>query len=193
MVNTVAMATRVSTLKTQGPLLLTQRQQAVLEGIARRKTIKVIAHQLGVSESAINQQIRVLKSLFEAADLSELSHAYQLYSNGKTNESYRKPAYRKKQLPQTSKPKPDLQADDVGMVLTFNDALVYHQSAPWDEIEAVRVVPEVLNGAYGKWVRLGLIVLVTFGIFATVIVGLGAAKGVSSALAAWRSASESNR
>lgn len=193
MVNTAAMAARGSILNSQGALLLTQRQLAVLEGIAHRKTIKVIAHQLGVSESAINQQIRVLKSLFDAADLSELSHVYSLYSNGKTSRACRKTAYRKKQLPQASVPKPDLQTDDAGMVLTFNDALVYHQPAPWDESGTDRIVPEVLNGAYGKWVRSGLIVLIAFGIFASVIVGLGAAKGVSSALAAWRSASVSNR
>lgn len=193
MVSTAAMAASASTLKPQGTLLLTQRQLAVLEGIARRKTIKVIAHQLGVSESAINQQIRALKSLLEATDLSELSHAYALYSNTNNGEDYRKTAYRKKQLPRASEPKPDLQTDDTAMVLSFDDALVYHQPAPWDEIGADRVVPEVLNGAYGKWVRLGLIVLFAFGIFASVIVGLGAAKGVSSALAAWRSASVSTR
>ena len=51
---------------------LTERQQAVMERIDRRMPIKVIAQELGVSETRINQHIRALKDIFEAESLGEL-------------------------------------------------------------------------------------------------------------------------
>lgn len=51
---------------------LTDRQRAVMERIDRRVPIKVIAQELGVSETRINQHIRALKDVYEAASLGEL-------------------------------------------------------------------------------------------------------------------------
>lgn len=51
---------------------LTQRQLAVMERIDRRMPIKVIAQELGVSETRINQHIRALKDFYEAESLTDL-------------------------------------------------------------------------------------------------------------------------
>ncbi len=56
---------------------LTDRQLAVMERIDRRVPIKVIALELGVSETRINQHIRALKDVYEAASLGELVENYR--------------------------------------------------------------------------------------------------------------------
>lgn len=56
---------------------LTDRQQAVMERIDRRVPIKVIAQELGVSETRINQHIRALKDFYDAASLGELVENYR--------------------------------------------------------------------------------------------------------------------
>lgn len=56
---------------------LTKRQQAVIERIDRRAPIKVIANDLGVSETRINQHIRALKNIYEAESLADLVVAYR--------------------------------------------------------------------------------------------------------------------
>lgn len=56
---------------------LTQRQRAVMERIDRRVPIKVIAQELGVSETRINQHIRALKDIYEADNLGDLVESYR--------------------------------------------------------------------------------------------------------------------
>lgn len=56
---------------------LTQRQRFVMERIDRRVPIKVIAQDLGVSETRINQHIRVLKDIYEADNLGDLVEFYR--------------------------------------------------------------------------------------------------------------------
>lgn len=56
---------------------LTERQQAVMERIDRRVPIKVIAQELGVSETRVNQHIRALKDSFEAESLGDLVERYR--------------------------------------------------------------------------------------------------------------------
>lgn len=56
---------------------LTKRQQAVMERIDRRMPIKLIAQDLGVSETRINQHIRALKDHFRAGNLGDLVEEYR--------------------------------------------------------------------------------------------------------------------
>ena len=60
---------------------LTDRQRAVMERIDRRVPIKVIASELGVSETRINQHIRALKDFYDAASLGArvLAQEHLLY------------------------------------------------------------------------------------------------------------------
>ena len=50
-------------MPSEAPRELTDRQRAVMERIDRRVPIKVIAQELGVSETRINQHIRALKDI----------------------------------------------------------------------------------------------------------------------------------
>lgn len=56
---------------------LTERQQAVMERIDRRVPIKVIAQEMGVSETRVNQHIRALKDIFGAENLGDLVESYR--------------------------------------------------------------------------------------------------------------------
>ena len=56
---------------------LTDRQRSVIERIDRRVPIKVIAQEMGVSETRINQHIRALKDIYKAGSLNELVAIYR--------------------------------------------------------------------------------------------------------------------
>ena len=56
---------------------LTERQLFVLERIDRRIPIKVIANDLGVSETRVNQHIRALKDFYKVESLNELVECYR--------------------------------------------------------------------------------------------------------------------
>ncbi|KWV91876.1 hypothetical protein AUC45_11910 [Erythrobacter sp. YT30] len=56
---------------------LTDRQHAVMVRIDRRVPIKVIAQDLGVSETRINQHIRALKDIYDAGSLGDLVEKYR--------------------------------------------------------------------------------------------------------------------
>lgn len=56
---------------------LTDRQRAVMERIDRSVPIKVIALELGVSETRINQHIRALKAFYDAGSLGDLVENYR--------------------------------------------------------------------------------------------------------------------
>lgn len=63
---------------TQGAAFkLTERQRSVMERIDRRVPIKVIAQEMGVSETRINQHIRALKDIYDAGSLNELVAIYR--------------------------------------------------------------------------------------------------------------------
>lgn len=56
---------------------LTNRQRSVMERIDRRVPIKVIAQEMGVSETRINQHIRALKDVYGASSLNSLVEIYR--------------------------------------------------------------------------------------------------------------------
>ncbi len=183
------MLTSERTARPDSPYRLTARQLEVLDGIAKRKTIKAIAYELGVSDSAVNQHIRTLKSALQAQSLSDLTKYYsENLADGETFDC-RKTASRNRQVsrrPDNSEVGP---RDDIGPIVTFHDALAYHQGAPWDRANGPAVVPEVLNVAEGKLARLKSIVVITLGVFAVVVLGLSAMQNVSSTLESSRPAS----
>lgn len=56
---------------------LTPRQRDVMERIDRRVPIKVIADELGVSVTRVNQHIRALKDIYGADSLADLVECYR--------------------------------------------------------------------------------------------------------------------
>ncbi|MCU0949093.1 MAG: hypothetical protein MUF47_12710 [Porphyrobacter sp.] len=177
---------------------LTDRQQAVMERIDRRVPIKVIAQELGVSETRINQHIRALKDVFDAASLGELVENYRAALPPETpqvtpnislgtgpDEALLNPlseiAYTKNQVNlQTDIPELAFR-DDPGQ-LVLSDATPMIVQAPWLRPGEPRVVPGVLDGDHAVLFRVGAIIGIAFGILAAVILSVTAAEALSNAM-----------
>jgi len=180
------------------PRPLTERQRAVMERIDRRVPIKVIAQDLGVSETRINQHIRALKDIYEAESLGELVERHraaypsevegdgEALQDGSTSENndlkgLSEPAYSKSQVPEPASIGEDVPSNDPGE-LVMNDILPLVEQAPWLRPGEPRVVPRVLDGEHAVWFRLAAIVGIAFGFLAAVVLTVTAAMAISEAL-----------
>jgi hypothetical protein len=176
---------------------LTDRQRAVLERIDRRVPIKVIAAELGVSETRINQHIRALKDFYEAGSLGDLVENYRATLapetlaafegndvSGSADTDSLKPfseaAYTNSQINQSSDLADPAFRDDPGR-LVLSDAMPLIEQAPWLRPGEPRVVPGVLDGEHAVLLRLGAIVGIASGILASVILAVTAAMTLSEA------------
>ena len=176
---------------------LTDRQRAVMERIDRRVPIKVIAQDLGVSETRINQHIRALKDFYRAGSLGELVENYRATQAPETGpeavqtglrqspdeallQSFSEDAYTKTQVHEATDPAESSGRDDPGR-LVLSDAMPLIEQAPWLRPGEPRVVPGVLDGDNAVLLRLGAIVGIAAGILASVILVITAAMTLSDA------------
>lgn len=177
---------------------LTERQQAVMERIDRRVPIKVIAQELGVSETRINQHIRALKDIYEAANLGELVESYRadnppeedatpepeqtVFQGLETGlKDFSEAAYGKNQVPMSG-PAMHFPAQNDPGELVMSDVLPLGEQAPWLDAGEPRVVSRVLDGDNAVWFRLVAIVGIAFGFLAAVVLTMTAAYTISKAL-----------
>lgn len=174
---------------------LTQRQQAVIERIDRRAPIKVIARELGVSETRINQHIRALKDIYRAENLSDLVEAYRAEKSaeeGPEKEEQNqdsKPVetdlsetvYNKNQVPISALIGDPSGQDDPGE-LVIRDVSSMVDEAPWLRPGEPQVVPRALDGEHAVWLRLVAIVGIAFGFLAAVVLTVTAAVTIGDAL-----------
>ena len=175
---------------------LTDRQQAVMERIDRRVPIKVIAMELGVSETRVNQHIRALKDIFEAGSLGELVENYRatrapedggsadLDGAGAPGEPapdpFSEPAYKKNQVNPAAEFGLTSARDDPGR-LVMSDSMALLEQAPWLRPGEPQVVPGVLDGEHAVLFRLGAIVGIASGILAAVVLTIVTAVTLSEA------------
>lgn len=163
---------------------LTEKQRAVLERVDRRVPIKVIANELGVSESRINQHIRALKDIFGVESLGELIERARDCDETPLQAAetpYRKPAYTKPHL--ADSPESRHNEDRVAPgEFVLADAVPFAIEAPWKASHEPQVVPGVLDGENAVLFRLAVIVGLAFAIIVLVILAVTAALSVSEAL-----------
>jgi len=176
---------------------LTDRQRAVIERIDRRVPIKVIAQELGVSETRINQHIRALKDIYNAASLGELVENYRATLPPEPSEEpkgngldrvpdtdaikpFSEVAYTKNQI-NPAIGLPDLQQRDDPGQLVLSDAMPLIEQAPWLRPAEPRVVPGVLDGDHAVLLRMGAIIGIATGILAAVVLSITAATALSEA------------
>lgn len=187
---------------------LTDRQRAVIERIDRRVPIKVIAQELGVSETRINQHIRALKDIYKAASLGELVENYRATLPPEPAEESRENALDKALDTDVLKPFsevaytknqinpaidfPDLQRRDDPGQLVMSDAMPLIEQAPWLRPAEPQVVPGVLDGEHAVLFRLGAIVGIASGILAAVVLTVTAAVALSEAMDGKATVSGSN-
>ncbi|MCK0127342.1 hypothetical protein [Erythrobacter sp. F6033] len=177
---------------------LTERQQAVIERIDRRMPIKVIAQELGVSETRINQHIRALKDIYSAGSLGELVEIYRASktqeqsaippevvtgapSIGDGHKGFTESVYSKNQVPQPTQPSDIGNRVDRGE-LVMSDAFPLIEQAPWLRPDEPKVVPGVLDGEHAVLFRLAAIVGIVFGMMAAVALSVTAAVALSEAM-----------
>lgn len=175
---------------------LTERQQAVMERIDRRVPIKVIAQELGVSETRINQHIRALKDIFEAGSLNELVEQYRATlppeptseqstaanaGDEASGKGLSETAYTKNQVPEATNLDEKVFRDDPGTIV-LGDVLPSLETAPWLRPDEPKVVPGVLDGEYAVLFRLATIVGIAFGFLAAVVLTVTAAITISETL-----------
>lgn len=176
---------------------LTDRQRAVMERIDRRVPIKVIASELGVSETRINQHIRALKDVYDAASLGELVENYRAtlspeaavasaqadlgtFADEALRKPFSEPAYTNSQINGPADLADFDGRDDPGR-LVLSDAMPLFEQAPWLKAGEPRVVPGVLDGEHAVLMRLGAIIGIAAGILASVILVITAAMTHSQA------------
>lgn len=180
---------------------LTDRQRAVMERIDRRVPIKVIAQELGVSETRINQHIRALKDAYCAASLRELVENYRATLAVADDPPTHRPSasaqpvsaiaapslseaaitITKTQLQPAADPADGLGQDDPGQ-LVLGDAVPLIEQAPWLRPGEPRVVPGALDGENAVLLRLAAIVGIAGGILAAVVLTVTAAVALSEAM-----------
>jgi len=160
---------------------LTKRQAQVLELVAKRRTLKQIASELSISESAINQHIKALKASLGVNSLAGLADVHRMLTECAEDSDYIKSTCRKSGLSEGSENSQRMRQDDLEPTLSFQDAISYTVAAPWEYQEDPVVVPRVLNGANAKLVRSAYIVGIAIGFFILVLTGLGIAQGLTAA------------
>jgi hypothetical protein len=173
---------------------LTDRQSAVMERIDRRVPIKVIAAELGVSETRINQHIRALKDFYHAGSLGELVENYRA-TLPRTEEAgspnpeaaplsfpgvFSESAYTNSQVNPPTDSADFERRDDPGQ-LVLSDAMPLIEQAPWLRQGEPKVVPGVLDGEHAVLFRLGAIIGIASGVLAAVILAVTAAMTLSAA------------
>lgn len=170
---------------------LTKRQLAVLERIDRRVPIKVIALELGVSETRINQHIRALKDIYQVDSLNELVECYRFEFGIDTDEgvgefagleqTFSESAYRKSQLAGAAGYANSSPRVDHGELL-MSDVMPLIEQAPWLRSSEPKVVPGVLDGEHAVLFRLVAIVGIAFGVLSAVVLTVTAAVALSEAM-----------
>jgi hypothetical protein len=166
--------------------------------IDRRAPIKVIARELGVSETRINQHIRALKDIYKAENLADLVKSFraenrtaaastasevskQEQEDTTKTQDLSNPVYSKTQVPGGALVGERGGGNDPGE-LVMSDVLPMEQQAPWLRPGEPRVVPRVLDGEYAVWFRLLAIIGIAFGFLAAVVLAVTAAVTISDAL-----------
>lgn len=185
---------------------MTEKQREVMHRIDRRLPIKLIASEMGVSETRINQHIRALKRIYDVGSLNELVEAYRFAEYpqraatdddiftgspsllGLANTAYaskntplRNAAYSKKQLNKSVDGSDLSERDDPGSI-RLSDAHVVARDAPWaHDIEPV-VVFGALDGKHAVLYRSVVMVGLAFGMIAGVVLAVSAALSLSEVL-----------
>ncbi|MGB7418786.1 MAG: hypothetical protein WA918_06380 [Erythrobacter sp.] len=176
------------------PRPLTERQRAVMERVDRRVPIKVIAQELGVSETRINQHIRALKNNYDAENLNDLVERHRAHHGVSADEreqtgpgsdppsqGFSEAAYSKNQVPKRGLSDQKEPRNDPGE-LVMSDVLPIIAQAPWLLPGEPQVVPRVLDGEHAVWFRLAAIVGIAFGFLAAIVLTVTAAVSISEAL-----------
>jgi DNA-binding CsgD family transcriptional regulator len=153
---------------------LTKRQREVLERLDRRLPIKVIAAELGVSPSRVNQHIAALKRLTGANDLAELVAQYRAGKFPPDKPPCIKVTWTKSQLPERGDlPSTAGRTTDGEIVLADSEPIFI--DAPWADFHKPSLVRRMLDGSHSVIRRLTMMLGLAAAIAAAILVTISAA------------------
>lgn len=160
---------------------LTDRQKDVLVRLDRRMPIKLIAAELDVSESRVNQHIRALKDVYRVSNLNDLCDSYRAETEEAGEPApYRKVASTNSEVPQRQRiDEPEDRVAPGEFVLA--DVAPLAIEAPWMVRNEPRAVPGVLDGDHAVLYRLAVIIGLALAFIVLVILVVTAALSVSEA------------
>ena len=161
---------------------LTERERAVLSAIDRRLPLKMVAGELGISESRVNQHVRALKERYGVHSLPDLVDAWRGEEGAAgIEESYRSSAWR---IPQVSglADRGETEGRVVPGEFVLADAAPLAIEAPWMARIEPRVVPGALDGGNAVLLRLAVIIGIAFGLIAAVVLVVTASLSLSEAM-----------
>lgn len=186
----------------EGSRSLTDRQVEVMKRIDRRLPIKLIARDLGVSETRINQHIRALKDIYQVSNLGDLVLEYRAENNRAEVAQDERPEaeisrsdqasatflkgrdeapYSFSQVPKSAFGFDTGGRDEAGRV-EMHDVTPMLERAPWLRPGEPKVVPGVLDGEHAVLFRFAAIIGIAFGFLAAVVLTVTAAITISEAL-----------
>jgi DNA-binding CsgD family transcriptional regulator len=161
---------------------LGSRRDEVLELVARRRSLKQIANELGIGESTVNYHIRALKAQYGVYSLAQLADVYASRQGSTVPIDCRNSSSRESPVPFGGDSTAIERLDGHEPTVTFQDALSYRVDAPWVATVEPVIVPGVLEGTNAKLLRGAAIVAIALGMLALVLLGLGVAQGITAAL-----------
>jgi len=166
--------------------LLTEKQAAVLDLLARSLTSKEIAGRLGTSESAVNRHIEILRSRFGGITRAQLAQRFrERPGDFRELPDARACVEATKQIIDLAGTPPGEEGesqDSPEAGFAFRDSLEMTLDAPWTRPEEKRVVPRVLDGDNAALTRGAAIAIILFALIASLVLGLAAAQAITDAL-----------
>ncbi len=162
----------------------TPRQRAVLDLLANSRTSKEIAHQLGISEAAVNRRIEVLRSRLGGVTRHELARQYREWAAQNAGFSADRACEENEMqiLPlATSALSGDASRRDSRLASGegLRDQLAISIEAPWSQPAEPQVVPGVLDGDNALLTRGAAVGIILFAILASLVVGIAAARALA--------------
>ena len=163
--------------------MLTEKQAAVLDLLALGLTSKEIGFQLGLSESAVNRHIEILRSRYGDITRKHLARLYRERPDEFPRNSAEKTCVESTEQiislvepPPADKgqPQDSRQAD-----LAFQDSFALRADAPWAGKEEPKVVPRVLDGKNATLTRGAAIAIILLAILVSLVLGIALAKGIA--------------
>jgi len=155
---------------------LTERQLEVLERIVQRKSYKVIAAELDISETRVKQHVRTIKDRLDANTMPELVEHYHALASGSPFTNSIGP---KRELPEPGRIAQETAENDPGK-LELADSLTMSRMAPWEFSTEPRVVPKNLDGEGAALPRLLAILGIVIGILVFVILAFTVSDSLSN-------------
>lgn len=145
---------------------LSAKEREVLDHILEHKPLKVIAHDLGITLSAVDQRLKAARIKLNAADRNEAARTYAalLATCRKSTCGFEAVGTATEHLVVPT-PEPAPRSS-----FQFQDSATFIVPAPWDGGSSQGAVPEVLDAKFGRLWRVAAI-----PIFAAIVVLIGLA------------------